>query len=196
MHPGYLGCKPEDTVLRIGPPRFAVYGSNQNTNSWAPWYTQHKIMRGFLDAYTLTGNERAFEIVQKMAEWAFFALTLGDVMHPNYAGPPTRRDLNYMWDTYIAGELGGINEVMAEIAALTRGPPVPGGRAPLRQPRVAVRRLSARTATSSSARPAPSPGAGARRACTPTSTCRASPATCASTSRAATRQYLTVAKNF
>ena len=119
MHPGYLGAKPEDTVIRIGPPRFAVYGSNQNTNSWAPWYTQHKIMRGFLDAYTLTGNERAFEIVQKMAEWAFFAITLGDVMHPNYTGPPTRSDLNYMWDTYIAGELGGINEVMAEVAALT-----------------------------------------------------------------------------
>ena len=142
VHPGYLGCKPEDTVLRIGPPRFAVYGSNQNTNSWAPWYTQHKIMRGFLDAYTLTGNDRAFEIVQKMAEWAFLALTLGDVMHPNYAGPPTRRDLNYMWDTYIAGELGGINEVIAEIAGAHGGPPVPGARAPLRQPRVAVRRLS------------------------------------------------------
>ena len=119
VHPGYLGAKPEDVVIRIGPPRFAVYGSNQNTNSWAPWYTQHKIMRGFLDAYTLTGNERAFEIVQKMAEWAFFAITLGDVMHPNYNGPPTRSDLNYMWDTYISGELGGINEVMAEVAALT-----------------------------------------------------------------------------
>jgi DUF1680 family protein len=119
VHPGYLGCKPEDTVLRIGPPRFAVYGSNQNTNSWAPWYTQHKIIRGFLDAYTLAGLDRALEIVLKMAEWAFLALTLGDVMHPNYSGPPTRSDLNYMWDTYIAGELGGINEVMAEIAALT-----------------------------------------------------------------------------
>jgi DUF1680 family protein len=119
VHPGYLGAKPEDTVLRVGPPRFAVYGSNQNTNSWAPWYTQHKIMRGFLDAYTLAGNERALEIVLKMAEWAFLAITVGDVMHPNYAGPPTRRDLNYMWDTYIAGELGGANEVMAEVAALT-----------------------------------------------------------------------------
>ncbi len=119
VHPGYLGCKPEDTVLRIGPPRFAVYGSNQDTNSWAPWYTQHKIMRGMLDAYTLAGNDRAFEIVLKMAEWAFLALTVGDVMHPSYAGPPTRRDFNYMWDTYIAGEYGGINEVMAEIAALT-----------------------------------------------------------------------------
>lgn len=119
VHPGYLGAKPEDTVLRLGPPRFAIYGQNQDLNTWAPWYTQHKLMRGFLDAYTLTGNLRAFEIVGKMADWAHLALTLGDVMHPDYAGPPTREDLNFMWDTYIAGEYGGINEVLTELAVLT-----------------------------------------------------------------------------
>jgi DUF1680 family protein len=119
VHPGYLGAKPEDVVLRAGPPRFAVYGGNQDTNTWAPWYTQHKIMRGLLDAYTLAGNERAFDVVVKMANWAHLALTVGDVTHPEYAGPPTREDLNYMWDTYIAGEYGGANEVLAEIGALT-----------------------------------------------------------------------------
>ncbi len=56
VHPGYLGAKPEDVVLRLGPPRFAVYGANQDTNTWAPWYVQHKIVRGLLDAYSLTGN--------------------------------------------------------------------------------------------------------------------------------------------
>lgn len=40
VHPGYLGAKPEDVVLRAGPPRFAVYGGDQNTNTWAPWYTE------------------------------------------------------------------------------------------------------------------------------------------------------------
>jgi DUF1680 family protein len=119
VHPGYLGAKPEDVVLRLGPPRFAVYGGNQDSNTWAPWYTQHKIMRGFLDAYFLTGDERAFEIAVTMANWAHLALTLGDVTHPEYAGPITRDDLNYMWDTYIAGEFGGANENFAEIYALT-----------------------------------------------------------------------------
>jgi uncharacterized protein len=119
VHPGYLGAKPEDVVLRLGPPRFAVYGGNQDTNTWAPWYVQHKIVRGFLDAYTLIGNEDALEIAVKMADWAHLALTLGDVTHPDYAGPITRDDLNLMWDTYIAGEYGGANEVVAEIAALT-----------------------------------------------------------------------------
>ncbi|HKE14165.1 MAG TPA: beta-L-arabinofuranosidase domain-containing protein, partial [Kofleriaceae bacterium] len=119
VHPGYLGAKPEDVVLRQGPPRFAVYGGNQSTNTWAPWYVQHKIMRGFLDTYYLTGDARAFDIVEKMASWAHLALTLGDVNHPNYTGPITRDDLNFMWDTYIAGEFGGANEVFPEIFALT-----------------------------------------------------------------------------
>lgn len=118
-HPGYLGALPEDTVLRLGPPRFAVYGGNLRTNTWAPWYTQHKIMRGLLDAYYLAGNQTAKDIVVKMADWAHLALTVGDKNHPDYTGPLTRSDLNFMWDTYIAGEYGGANESFPEIAAIT-----------------------------------------------------------------------------
>jgi DUF1680 family protein len=118
-HPGYLGALPEDAVLRLGPPRWAVYGGNADTNTWAPWYTQHKIMRGLLDAYYHTGNAQARDVVVKMAHWAHLALTVGDANHPDYTGPLTRDNLNYMWDLYIAGEFGGANEVFAEIHALT-----------------------------------------------------------------------------
>lgn len=118
-HPGYLGALPEDTVLRLGPPRWAVYGGNAATNTWAPWYTQHKIMRGLLDAYYHTDNHKALDVVVKMADWAHLALTIGDKNHPAYAGPITRDNLNYMWDLYIAGESGGANEVFPEIYALT-----------------------------------------------------------------------------
>lgn len=118
-HPGYLGAIPEDAVLRLGPPRWAVYGGNVDTNTWAPWYTQHKIMRGLLDAYYHTGNTQALDVVVKMANWAHLALTVGDKNHPDYTGPLTRDDLNYMWDLYIAGEFGGANEVFPEIYALT-----------------------------------------------------------------------------
>ncbi|WP_218034260.1 beta-L-arabinofuranosidase domain-containing protein [Acrocarpospora corrugata] len=118
-HPGYLGAIPEDAVIRMGPPRFAVYGGNLTSNVWAPWYTQHKIMRGLLDAYYLTGNEKAREVVIKMADWAHLALTVGDKNHPQYQGPITRDNLNYMWDTYIAGEFGGANEIFPEVYALT-----------------------------------------------------------------------------
>lgn len=118
-HPGYLGALPEDTVLRLGPPRWAVYGADLNKNTWAPWYTQHKIMRGLLDAYYNTNNTKALDTVVKMANWAHLALTIGDKNQPGYTGNLTRSDLNYMWDLYIAGEFGGANEVFPEIFQLT-----------------------------------------------------------------------------
>jgi uncharacterized protein len=118
-HPGYLGALPEDTVLRLGPPRWAVYGGDKQKNTWAPWYTQHKIMRGLLDAYYNTNNSQALEVVTKMADWAHLALTIGDKNHPDYKGNLTRDDLNSMWDLYIAGETGGANEVFPEIYDLT-----------------------------------------------------------------------------
>lgn len=121
-HPGYLGAIPEDAVLRLGPPRWAVYGGNAETNTWAPWYTQHKIMRGLLDAWYHTGNTQARDVVVRMAEWAHLALTVGDENHPDYPGPLTRDNLNYMWDLYIGGEFGGANEVFPEIAAITGDP--------------------------------------------------------------------------
>ncbi|MEU6207237.1 beta-L-arabinofuranosidase domain-containing protein [Micromonospora musae] len=118
-HPGYVGAIPEDAVLRLGPPRWAVYGGNKDTNTWAPWYTQHKIMRGLLDAYYHTDNQKALDVVVKMANWAHLALTVGDKNHPDYTGPITRDNLNYMWDLYIAGESGGANEIFPEVYALT-----------------------------------------------------------------------------
>jgi hypothetical protein len=57
-----------------------------------------------------------------MADWAHLALSVGDENHPDYTGPITRDDLNYMWDLYIAGEFGGANEVFPEIYALTGDP--------------------------------------------------------------------------
>ncbi|KAK9419699.1 putative secreted protein [Seiridium unicorne] len=118
-YPGYLGALPEDTVLRLGPPRWAIYGSDLNNNTWAPWYTQHKIMRGLLDSYYNTNNSQALDVVVKMADWAYLALTIGDKNQPGYTGNLTRDDLNYMWDLYIAGEYGGANEVFPEIYELT-----------------------------------------------------------------------------
>ncbi|HZC74325.1 MAG TPA: beta-L-arabinofuranosidase domain-containing protein [Jatrophihabitans sp.] len=118
--PGYLGALPDDLVLRLGPPRFATYGGDSGT--WAPWYTQHKLMRGLLDAYELTGSEQALQVVATMAGWAHLALTIGDKNNPDYPGPITRADLNFMWDTYIAGEFGAANEPITEIYALTGDP--------------------------------------------------------------------------
>lgn len=37
---------------------------------WVPWYTLHKIMAGLLDAYEISGNRQALEVVKKLADWA------------------------------------------------------------------------------------------------------------------------------
>jgi uncharacterized protein len=118
--PGYLGANPDDLVLRLGPPRFATYGGDNGT--WAPWYTQHKLMRGLLDCYEMAGSEQALQVVETMADWANLALTIGDKNHPGYPGPLTRANLNFMWDTYIAGEFGAPNEPLAEIYGITGDP--------------------------------------------------------------------------
>lgn len=76
-------------------------------------------MRGMLDAYYNTNNTQALDVVVKMANWAYLALTIGDKNQPGYTGNLTRSDLNYMWDLYIGGEFGGANEVFPEIAQLT-----------------------------------------------------------------------------
>lgn len=118
--PGYLGAVPDDLALRLGPPRFATYGGDAGT--WAPWYVQHKLMRGLLDCYEIAGSEQALQVVETMADWANQALTIGDKNHPGYPGPLTRANLNLMWDTYIAGEFGASNEPLAEIYGITGDP--------------------------------------------------------------------------
>ena len=118
--PGYLGAIPDDLVLRLGPPRFATYGGDSGT--WAPWYVQHKLMRGLLDCYEIAGSEQALEVVETMADWANQVLTIGDKNNPDYPGPITRDNLNLMWDNYIAGEFGASNEPLAEIYGLTGDP--------------------------------------------------------------------------
>ena len=118
--PGYLGAIPDDLVLRLGPPRFATYGGDSGT--WAPWYVQHKLMRGLLDCYEIAGSEQALQVVETMADWANQVLTIGDKNNPDYPGPITRDNLNLMWDNYIAGEFGASNEPLAEIYGLTGDP--------------------------------------------------------------------------
>ena len=75
---------------------------------WAPYYTCHKIMAGLLDCYKLAGSTQALTIVTKMADWVYGRLS-----------KLTASLRAQMWALYIAGEYGGMNEVMAEIYSIT-----------------------------------------------------------------------------
>ncbi len=72
---------------------------------WAPFYTYHKIMAGLLDMHELTGNTDALGICEGMAQWA----------------------QEFMWgfsddqrQRMLRTEYGGMNEVLANLAAVTK----------------------------------------------------------------------------
>ncbi|MEU4690312.1 beta-L-arabinofuranosidase domain-containing protein [Actinoplanes sp. NPDC023714] len=100
-HAGFLAAYPETQFILLE--QYTTYPA-----IWAPYYTCHKIMRGLLDAHTLAGNAAALDVVRGMGEW----------VHSRLSRLP-REQLDRMWSLYIAGEYGGMNEVMADLYALT-----------------------------------------------------------------------------
>ena len=85
----------------------ATYGGG-NHQIWAPYYTLHKILAGLLDCYEVGGNRKALEIAQGMGLW----------VQQRLQAVPTATRIS-MWNRYIAGEYGGMNEVMARLARMT-----------------------------------------------------------------------------
>jgi len=72
---------------------------------WAPFYTYHKIMAGLLDMYTLTGNTDALQVVEGMARWT---------------GQYFQGVSNDQRQRMLRVEYGGMNEVLVNLAAVTK----------------------------------------------------------------------------
>jgi DUF1680 family protein len=102
---GFISAYPPDQFIMLE--QGASYGT-KDTQIWAPYYTLHKILAGLLDAYEVAGNKKALDVARGMGLWACTRLE---------ALPPATRTA--MWSTYIAGEYGGMNEVMARLFRLT-----------------------------------------------------------------------------
>jgi DUF1680 family protein len=100
-HPGFLAAYGEWQFSQLE--KYAPYGE-----IWAPYYTCHKIMAGLRDAYQLADSDRALEILAPMADWVAGRLD-----------PLPADQLTRMWGIYIAGEYGGMNEVLCDLAAIT-----------------------------------------------------------------------------
>ena len=75
---------------------------------WAPYYTLHKIFAGLLDCYEFVGIDQALEIAEKLGEWVYRRLSA-----------LSREKRLKMWEMYIAGEYGGMYDVMARLYRLT-----------------------------------------------------------------------------
>jgi uncharacterized protein len=94
FHPGYLSAFPEEFFDRV----------DTRQRVWAPYYTIHKIMAGLLDAYQLTGNAQALDVLKKQADWVGFRVN-------RLTDEQQQRAL----DT----EFGGMNDVLANLYSVT-----------------------------------------------------------------------------
>jgi uncharacterized protein len=102
---GFISAYPPDQFIMLE--RGATYGT-QDSQVWAPYYTLHKILAGLLDAYEVAGNPKALEVARGMGAW----------VHARLNALPAETRIS-MWNRYIAGEYGGMNEVMARLFRLT-----------------------------------------------------------------------------
>ena len=102
---GFISAYPPDQFILLE--KGARYGVQKN-HVWAPYYTLHKILSGLIDVYEVSGNKKALEIAAGMSDWVYARL--------NRLPKDT---LIKMWNTYIAGEYGGMNEAMARLYRIT-----------------------------------------------------------------------------
>ena len=105
---GFISAYPPDQLIMLE--KGANYGGS-NAQIWAPYYTLHKILAGLMDVYEVSGNEKALETVKGMGDWVYARLSR-----------VPKETLISMWNRYIAGEFGGMNEAMARLHRITGEP--------------------------------------------------------------------------
>lgn len=71
---------------------------------WVPWYVLHKEFAGLLDAYRYCGNDQALEVVRKLGDWAVQI---------------TSQLNDEQFEIMLHCEFGGMNDVLAELYAIT-----------------------------------------------------------------------------
>lgn len=105
---GFISAYPPDQFIMLE--KGAKYGG-QKTQIWAPYYTLHKILAGLMDVYEVSGNKKALQTATGMGDWVYARLS-----------KVPADTLIKMWNTYIAGEFGGMNEAMARLYRITGNP--------------------------------------------------------------------------
>jgi DUF1680 family protein len=105
---GFISAYPPDQFIMLE--KGATYGGS-NAQIWAPYYTLHKNLAGLMDIYEISGNEKALAIVKGMGDWVYARLS-----------QLPKETLISMWNRYIAGEYGGMNDALARLYRLTGEP--------------------------------------------------------------------------
>jgi DUF1680 family protein len=102
---GFISAYPPDQFIMLE--KGAKYGGQKN-QVWAPYYTLHKILAGLIDVYEVSGNKKALTIATNMGDWVNARLS-----------QLPKDTLIKIWNTYIAGEYGGMNESMSRLYRIT-----------------------------------------------------------------------------
>lgn len=102
---GYIGGVPGSKALweEIAEGKIDA-GSFSLNKKWVPWYNIHKVYAGLVDAYTLTGNEKAKKMLIQLSDWCL-----------NLTAKLSDDQIQQM----LRSEHGGMNEVLADVAAIT-----------------------------------------------------------------------------
>lgn len=102
---GYVAAIPDGRRVFAEVARGEIRTKSFDLNGvWVPWYTIHKEMAGLRDAYAYCGNQQALGVMSRLADWA---MQITDELNDE--------QLNQM----LRCEHGGMNEVAAELAAMT-----------------------------------------------------------------------------
>ena len=94
---GYLSAFPEEFIDRV----------EAGKRVWAPWYTLHKIYAGLLDVQVLCDNPQALEVLKKACAWI---------------ESRTDKLSDEQMQLMLRNEHGGMNDVLAELYAVTGDP--------------------------------------------------------------------------
>jgi len=102
---GYVGAIPKEDSIFYKVQHGEIKSSGFDLNGgWSPWYTVHKVMAGLVDAYLHCDNNKALDIVKKMADWT-----------ATIVNPLTDEQRQKM----LKCEFGGMNDVLANIYSIT-----------------------------------------------------------------------------
>lgn len=102
---GYAGAIPEGKRAFAEVSRGEIRSAGFDLNGiWVPWYTEHKVLAGLRDVHVQCGNKQALDVMIKLGDWVY----------------EITKNLNDdQWQRMLACEHGGMNEVMADLYAMT-----------------------------------------------------------------------------
>jgi uncharacterized protein len=101
---GYVSGFPRDCFDQVFTGEFEVEHFSL-AGGWVPWYSIHKIYAGLIDVYAFTRNQKALEVVTKLADWA-------------KKGTDNLNEEQFQ--RMLICEHGGMNEAMVDLYKITK----------------------------------------------------------------------------